>query len=660
MAVNYVTQKCPSCAGTKLEYIKELKSWKCLYCDTLIERHEQADTLFTIKNVVRQTILDVAYVRLREAQKNLIECEKIDSRYVGTIIAEIAYEMNMIIHGGLSQGEQRNMFSQMKKNYNALNALGDQPTEEELALYEFFDSSEVVGALILVFDSINATARRDVLYNYFDPSEIYSLELNTNLISYALKNEKYDMFDTLIRNTDNIDKQSVIKLILEKYPQNEKKIENAVHILSFSDEFGEDCKPYFEDYMANSSDNADIKFNVAKALCSTQARPSIECLMKNLLTQMSDTSKVSELLDFIMCRKLYDVEIYTIVDFAVNGCDEDVCLCIFRRLKETGQFVELNSKHFNAILARSDCSAQTRKNIVEVGLDFNVTEKVKENFISTYLCETYDTPENRNILLPYFFTLVDSLSTATVEKYIIKCSTDGTQKPDIVKRIFSMKINRSFFNNTLSSYIVNSADPFEVRREIVYIMIEAGLHINVSACIKLLTQTDSKPEECVDILRKLKPGGVSYDDLMNSYIPAVTADTFSPEIFSELMSGVTMISESVFTKYVLELKDYPASKAGYTSKMVQLCYNEPQGIICHVKHNGKNVTCTLIQGYILASPDDENLSEAVYTALSSWRSNVNSEIDVDGSRIKFKKYIASQKLALSSVTRKLCQTARVL
>lgn len=660
MAVSYVTQKCTSCAGTKLEYIKELKSWKCLYCDTLIERHEQVDTLFTIKNVVRQAILDIAYVRLSSAQSNLVECEKIDSRYVGTIIAKIAYEMNMIIHGRLSQGEQRNMFAQMKKNYMALKELGEAPTEEELALYEFFDSSEVVGTLILVFDSLNATARRDVLYNYFDPSVIYSLELNSNLINFALKNQNYEMFDKIILNTDNIDKQAVMQTILNKYPDGEGKVKNACVLLRYKDEFSEDSRRYFEEYLASSDDCTDTKYGIAKALCDTPARPSVECLMKNLIINMNDADKASELLNTVMNHKLRDTEIYTIVDFAGNSCNEEVCLCIFNQLKATGQFVELNSKHFNAILARKECSAETRRKIVETGLDFNVTEKVKENFISTYLCETYDTAENRSVLLPYFFTLVDSLSTNTVEKYIIKCTMDSSAKPDVVKRIFGMKINRSFFHNTLSSYIVNSPDSFEVRREIVYIMIEAGLNITISACVKLLTQKDIKPEECVDILRKLKPGGISYDELMNGYIPAVDASGFSPEIFSELMSGVTTISEKVFIKYVLELCDLPASKAGYTMKMVQLCYNSPDKIICTVNHNGSKVTCSLIQGYMLASPDDASLSESVYSAMAGGRINLNTEIDISGSRMKFKKYIASQKMSLSPVTRALCEAARIL
>lgn len=68
MGVSFVARKCTQCAG-RLQYIKEKKLWKCLYCGAEIERQEQYDGLFTIKNVVRQCLLDTAFRRLDSAAK---------------------------------------------------------------------------------------------------------------------------------------------------------------------------------------------------------------------------------------------------------------------------------------------------------------------------------------------------------------------------------------------------------------------------------------------------------------------------------------------------------------------------------------------------------------------------------------------------------------
>lgn len=137
MGVSFVARKCTQCAG-RLQYIKEKKIWKCLYCGAEIERQEQYDGLFTIKNVVRQSLLDTAYRRLDSAAKNLVECEKIDSRYVGTLIAKIAYEMiSVITPGTCSERDARNLFAQLKRNYELLQDISTSVSDEEEALYEF-------------------------------------------------------------------------------------------------------------------------------------------------------------------------------------------------------------------------------------------------------------------------------------------------------------------------------------------------------------------------------------------------------------------------------------------------------------------------------------------------------------------------------------------
>ena len=126
MAVSFVARKCTQCAG-KLQYIKEKKIWKCLYCGAEIEKQEQYDGLFTIKNVVRQSLLDTAYRRLDSAFKNLIECEKIDSRYVGTVIAKLAYDVTRVITpGACDQKDVKSIFAQLRKTYEQLKSTGGQ------------------------------------------------------------------------------------------------------------------------------------------------------------------------------------------------------------------------------------------------------------------------------------------------------------------------------------------------------------------------------------------------------------------------------------------------------------------------------------------------------------------------------------------------------
>ena len=659
MAVNYVTQKCTSCAGAKLEYIKELNAWRCSYCGTLIERHEQADTMFTIKNVVRQALLDVAYTRMDSAQKNLVECEKIDSRYIGTIIAEIAYEMNMIIHGNISQNEQRNMFAMLKKNYTALNSISEFPTDDEVALYEFFDSAEIIGLLILVYDSLNANKRRDFIYQYFNPSEIYSLELNSDLINYFLKNQNYEMFDKIVSNIDNIDTKTVLNLVINKYPDTEQKTENIVRLAKADGCLSEDDRRMAEEYLENSTDCIKTKCGIAKAFSETHARPSVECLMRNVITHLTDENDISQLFDAVMTKQLVDVEIYTILDFAVLDCSDYACKYILNKFYETKQFVEFSHKHFSAILLR-ESNAESKKQLIDIGLKFNVSERTKENFISSYLCDMEDSAENRKILIPYLLSLVDTLSTSSVEKYLLKSNIDGELKSSFVKMIFNKKINRSFFHNTLSNYIKTSNDSFDVKNDIVYTLVSAGLSVSTEAVLNMLSKNSLTVDERIYLFRQLKNTGISADEITNNYLSTVALPDFEPGIFSELFSATTMISEKNFVRYVLEIKDSDAAKIGYVSKMRSMCYDSISNIRCSVNHNGQTVMCNIIQGYILAAEDNEQTAVSILSALRMNSGDLNTEIIVSGSRIKFKKYISAQKHALSSKTRRLCTESRLL
>ena len=195
MAVSYVSKKCPSCASTKFIEDKISKSWVCTYCGTVIERHEEADTLYTIKNIVQQAILDVSYHRFDSAKKNIVECEKIDTRYIGTIIAKVCYYVNVLQFGNDNEFEKRNIFAQLKKYYSILSQNSDKLSEDEKALYEYFDSAEVFGTLILVYDTMGDELRRNFLYDKLNPQEIYSMDLNLNLLRFMINNNQIEIAD---------------------------------------------------------------------------------------------------------------------------------------------------------------------------------------------------------------------------------------------------------------------------------------------------------------------------------------------------------------------------------------------------------------------------------------------------------------------------------
>ena len=649
MGISYQSKKCPSCGSTKFDYINETKMWECAYCGTMIERHEQQDTLFTIKNVVRQVLVDVSYQRFQEAKNNLVESEKIDSRYVGTIIAKICYYLNAALFDNISQQEQRNMFAQVKKFYSELVALGESPTEEEIALYEFLESAEAYGTLILAYDTLNCRQRIEPLYEYFKPDEVYSLTLNSNLLKYMVNHQKYEIADKIVSNYDNLEKRSALEFLLGSYPDGEQKTVNC-NLLISQDVLTFDERGIIESYLDNSADSVNTKYSIACAALQSSATPSVRCVMSSVVSKISSPEEVKSIFDIIMSKKLSDNEVNTITAYALQSCTQEVILYIINLFKSTNQFVVFSHQHFITVLENQSISYDYKKKIIDAAISFNVTEKVKEQFVSHYLNNISDSFENRSAFIEYLFSLVSSISTVSAESYILSCSIDGENKPEIVKRIFELETNRAFFRETLDKYVNSACDAVDVRESIIDILIQAGLVFSENALVNFLINSAVSDDSKFRILKKLKNTGAAYLGLLDKYLIYVPAERYSGMIMQELIDYSDTVSAQAVAKYILQIRDVQTSKDIVAKKLVDKCKVSVLSQGFKVNHLNNAIDCNTLQAYILISPDSPEITVSVLEALGAQNVKLNTEIFVAGLKKKFKKYLSGAKGMLSPAT----------
>lgn len=649
MAIKYTSQRCDSCGSTKFDYIEKLNMWECVYCGNRIERHEEVDSMFTIKNVVRQVLVDVSYQRFNEAKNNLVECEKIDSRYVGTTIARLCFLLNAAMYNAQNQQEQRNMFAQIKKYYTLLCSEGERISEEEIVLYEFLDSSEAIGTLILVYDTLGDQNRLEAIYPIFKPEEVYSLNLNANLLRFMLNHQKYDIADKIVANYDNIEKKTALLLLLEQYPDGNQKVVNCSLLLE-QNILTHDDRSVIEDYLNSSSDCLETKYGIACAALVTVAAPTVKCVMSSIITKTEDKESAKKIFDIMMSKKLLDAEIYTIIEYALNKCSQDVTLYIIEHLRETEQFVVFSQQHFILLLENKAINDEYKKKIIDVAVNFNVNDKTKEQFVSYYLLTISETTEKRKSFLTYLFTLISSLSTVSAEKYILTCKLDGDKKPEIVKMIFAMNVNKAFFRETLDKYIASSVDDSLVSEKIIDILTQEGLKVSESSLLKLLLNMSFSEEKRIELLRKIKNSGVRYLGILDKYLSAISPQAFSKLIFQELLDISDTISADSFVKYLLNIRDSDASKPINAKKLVDRCKMPVLSQIYRITHLNATVECNVIQAYLLVSPDNSAVTCSVAENIGVKSMKLNTEITVDGSRKKFKKYLSSAKSMLSPTT----------
>lgn len=660
MAVDFVTKKCDQCAG-RLEYIKSKKIWKCKYCGAEVEKQEQYDGLFTIKNVVRQVLLDISYRRIDNARNNLVECEKIDSRYIGTLIARIAFRMFLLSSPDKqSYSSGSSLTAQLKRDYDMLLEENRDLSDEEEILYAFFDNSDIYATLFLVYDSLNDVKRRDYVLSVITVSDIYSVETNKNLLGYAIRNRQFDLLDKIILNKVNIDLRFTLTELLMRCPEYQSKTKN-IQILFKLNAFSEQDKNVTEHYLANSVDSVELKCDVIAAASDCGIYPDIQTVMDYVISKAS-TELIEKTLPLICFRDLTDEEMARILDFSVSSGNYETTSTVFAYLKNSGQYVEISQSQVNSLLSRNDLQGDDKAAILTKIFEYNVGDKTKNAIISNYLCTNNSEPEERMVVIDELFKNVDTISTSTINNYVLNINTDSDKKPEVIKKIFELNIKTSFFHDLLSKYVKSVVDSSPVKGHTISILIENGIQIDSVALTEYACSSHEDNDLKVEHIRMMIGSGAQVrSDAAKIYLENVSPNNFSPLLFKEICSNYSIFDEASIQKHVLYCRYNDKNKLKDLEVISAQCSADISSIDSEVIHLKNKVRCNLIQAYVLIAPDNAFTADSLVRFMLTKRLKLNDSLTVNGDKkVKFKKYISSKESHLSDVTRQLCKSNKII
>lgn len=659
MAVSFVARKCTQCAG-KLQYIEKKKIWKCLYCGAEIERQEQYDGLFTIKNVVRQSLLDTAYRRLDSASKNLIECEKIDSRYVGTIIAKLSYDMiRVITPGACDPRDAKSIFTQLKRTYEQLKAAGSGISDDEEALYEFLEESDIFATLILVYDSLNDVTRRDFVSQMLNAKDVYSKPANNNLLSYAIKSGNTALADQVIANSDNIDPKTALSEILARYPDGDAKGDRIADLLATGEIKYEDRK-LIESYLADTRDSVKTKSKASIAALNHGLSINSDLMMDQIIRH-ADPEIVKDTLSAFCKKKISDEDVIKILAFAYECGNIQTACNAMDCLKNSGQYVLVPAKLIISMLSNSKISANDKVSLLKKSFEFKVDNKSFESVLTNYLCFNIDKADDRKTVLGCLLEHASNIPTSTVENYVLKCAIDGDNKPSIVRALFEKGLNISFFNDLLSKYMNSNVDLKDIRASIIDILSQRGLKIDPSYFVEYICSSmDELPEKMQFIKKMISNGSQLRADAANAYLERITADQFSSELFSMIFTPGSSFTSRAVENYLLRFMDREAVKVDNVKTIIDRAMGDVLSSRCQISHLGNSITCNLIQAYTLVTNDSQATALAIADYLiTSKKMKINAEMNVSGSSMKMKRYVVANKANLSESTNSICEKFKV-
>lgn len=662
MAVGYVNRKCESCGSRKFQYNEKSKTWTCLYCGNTTEREAKYDGLFTINNVVRQSLLDISFRKLESAENNLTECEKIDSKYIGTIIANIAcLIIKASTPGETNQQELKNIISKIKRYNDILQKDFSIITDDEEVMYEFFDDSNIYATLLLTFDSISDKNRSEHMEKYIKLGEIDSTETNKSLLNYSLNNGKLKMIDEVIKN-GNMDRKFALSKVLQEYSDNGQKVEN-VKALLVEPELIKDDISSLESYFSESGDSIQTKSGIFHCMAEKGLKIGTDVVIKHLLQKTENVDIAGDILTQLCRIKLTDEDVSRLVDFNFQCQNFDIAVLCFDALKTSSQYVVLEQRHLSVLFSRGDLSPEAKVGLLDKAFGFNIETRQRESILNNYLCFNQDKVEDRKIIIPFLLKTVKTVPTNTVENYVLNNKTDGEFKVDVIRNIMLLDINISFFNDLLSRYMMTVTDSTEVKNQIMRVLADSGIKLDQKSFGDYVCCSEDDPVMKIEMIKMLMRNGCRMKgDTLNNYLLRIKdPKQFSPELFTLLLDDCSTLSDEAMKNYLLLCGDRNNAKVINAGALSKKLANPFGSYICSIEHSGSQIDCSLLQAYILLSEDEFEVAVEIVNQMLAGKVKINAEIRVRPSGVneKFKKYVVSNKEKLSPLTNKLCDRFKV-
>lgn len=657
MSVSFLSKKCDSCGGS-LEYIKAEKIWRCRYCGQEVVREQQYDGLFTIKNVARQCLLDTANRRMEQAEKNLSECEKIDSAYVGSVIARISYRLIAVITPDACRTEQAaGMYQRLKEDYSRLRESGTMQEEEE-DFYEFVrgadGASDVLALLILVFDTLGDEPRTEYLFQMLEPARIYSRACNLDLLTYAVRHERLELTRQIVSNKNNLDAHGALDVILAHCPDGTEKAEMAQQLLK-AGAYTDQDRRQMQQYLT-SSDSVATKAAILSACRGTGAMPDIETVIRYVLAG-ADGPQTGMVLDGLLDGHLYDAALYELTAYALEAPTEQA-LQILQKIDASGQFVSFNGKYVSTMIGNTERPAADRLRLLDE-LQKHPDNGALEFAASGYLCSSKDTAEDRVAILDRLFETVDAVNPVDVEEYLKSNTGDGAKKPEILKKVLSLKkMNPALLNRCMESYCRSCPDTSEVRQQVLDVMLDAGMNTGSAMMNELICAEQMDAAEKVELLRRLEANGCTLrTDALSTYLEKYGAKC-EEAMLDYLFHRCSFVSEKALTAYVLNCAHDSGAKAQNAAALAAKLAVPFGSSACTVQHLGNRISCSLAQAYLLTAADSYETASALLQMMAA-QTRLNADIQCNGRTVRLKKYVKENKASLTPLTEQLCDDNRL-
>lgn len=657
MAERFTGQRCQDCQGG-LIYNKKEKYWECPYCGKIYEREMrfdkvQIDGLAGINDLVRSTLSKLISLDFNGADKELLECEKINHASFGTLIASISVSLFKSFYIKDRQQElskANNLLQKLNRDFAEI----DEPEE---ILYDFIDSSDIYALLYVVYSMTNQTRRKEMVFDLLDCEEVYNVNISRYLLSTLLKEQHVESADVLIDKLQGANCRVGISTILTTYPSNDKKASHIEKMLSKVDT-EIDLSKIFDSYFSSNNDDSDVVVEVFLSAISHKVNFDTTMVINSVLKGCNSVENATRIFKAIGSKRLNEETSNAVLLWCMNECrDCTISEIGFRSLYESNSVFEITDQDAIHLLQSDQQENIKRQKIIQMLNIFKLSNKSMDRLLAYHLIENFGSYEYRRTLFDELSSRVVSIPLNVVENYALNISFDAENKHSFLYEAFSKSRNVSLGSSVVSQYLKKTIDAPEIREQVIFALLSLKLMpAPESVSIYLLNQNELHSDKVLNLMisQSCKATSNTFDQYL--------CDLKDYKLFNAKIARIAtqfgfVLSPQSFARYLLNVEEAESTKVALAQKYYQTCSQGVKAMTMSTTVNGVEISGNIAQVYLFEGKDDLYVMQEIIKAFQKDRIKLDAHIEIVSSRkkVKLRKFIDSNAMHLNKKVETLAQ-----